>query len=266
MPKQESFVKFKGTMDDLTFYKRKGKYMVKKKGGVDRERILNDPKFERVRENMSEFAAASKVATTLRKSLNSLIKQLGGSTVQARLMRLFRKIINTGTGKAGQRDIILSPNKELFTEFQFNEDKRFDSIFTALYDAPTVDADRNVVSWTIPVFDVAHELEMPEGTTHYKFVLATVAVSDHSLNEGSGTYTPITEAAFLKRAVTYSDYLEADTPLAAPVPLSTDLGLTAPLPDTAISITVAGVFFYKEVNGEYLTLNSEQALQVIAVA
>ncbi|MCB0457643.1 MAG: hypothetical protein KDC91_07865, partial [Flavobacteriaceae bacterium] len=64
---QKSFIKMKGTMDDLTFYLRKGRFLVRKKGGVDRERILKDPNYARVRENMSEFTAASKVATTFRK-------------------------------------------------------------------------------------------------------------------------------------------------------------------------------------------------------
>lgn len=266
MPKQESFIKFKGTMDDLTFYRSKGKYMVRKKGGADRERIMTHPNFKRVRENMREFTAASKVATTFRKSLNSLIKQLGGTTVQARLMRLFRKILNTGSGKSGQRDITLMPNLGLFDAFQFNERKRFDSIFTALYDVPTVDANRSVTTWEVPVFDPEHELEMPSGTTHYRFVLATVVASDHSYNEASETYTPVTDASFLKRAVTYSDYLEAGMPIEAPLPMVTDLELDGPLPDTAITVTVAGVFFYKQVNEEYLSLQSEQALQVIGLA
>jgi hypothetical protein len=266
MPKQKSIVKIKGTMDDMTFYQSKGKHYVRKKGGVDRERILTDPQFARVRENMSEFAAAAKVATNLRKSLNSLIKQLGGSTVQARLMRIFRKMINSGAGASGQRDVQLMPNKLLFTDFQFNEDKNFDSIFSAFFDPPTIDENRSVVTWTLPVFDLENELSKPDGTTHYRFVLATVVLSDHALNEGSGTYTPVTDASFLKRAVAYSDYLSATEPLEAPLPLTTDLGLAEALPDTAVSITVAGVLFYKEVNGTYLSLKSEQALQVLLAA
>ena len=215
MPKQKSIVKIKGTMDDMTFYQSKGRHYVRMKGGVDKERILNDPQFARVRENMSEFAAAAKVAATFRKSLNTLIKQLGGTTVQARLMRIFRKIINTGAGDAGQRDIQLLPNKLLFSEFQFNEDKNFDSVFTAFVDPPTIDENRSVVTWTIPEFDVENELAMPSGTTHYRFVLATVVLSDHALNEGSGTYTPVTDASFLKRAVALYRlwFPEPDAPL-----------------------------------------------------
>tara|TARA_Y100000815_G_scaffold260792_1_gene272537 strand:+ start:760 stop:1560 length:801 start_codon:yes stop_codon:yes gene_type:complete len=266
MPKQKSIVKFKGTMDDMTFYKKKGKYYVRKKGGNDRERILNDPNFARVRENMSEFSAAAKVAAKFRKSIGTLVKQLGGTTVQARLTRIFRKMINSGAGKSGQRDIQLLPNKLLFSEFQFNEDKNFGSVFTAMVDPPTIDANRSVVSWEVPVFDLENELIMPSGTTHYRFVLATTVLSDHMFNEGSGTYVPTTDAAFVKRDVAYSEYLEATEPLAAAIPLSTDLGLAEALPDTAISLTVVGVLFYKEVNGTYLSLKSEQALELILAA
>ena len=250
----------------MNFYQRKGLHYVRKKGGVDRDRILNDPNFARVRENMNEFTAASIAATFLRKSLNSLVKQLGGTTVQARLMRIFRKIINKGGGQAGRRNIELLANKLLFTDFQFNEDKKFDSIFTAFTDPPTIDENRSVVTWTIPPFDLENELEMPSGTTHYRFVLATVSLSDYAYNEGTETYTAVTDPAFIKRAVAYSDYLDASTPLTAGIPLSTDLQLAEALPDTAISITVAGVLFYKQVNDTYLSLKSEQALQVVHVA
>ncbi len=266
MPKQKSVIKIKGTMDDMTFYKQKGKHYVRKKGGIDRERILTDPNFARVRENMSEFSAAAKVAAKLRKSIGSLVKQLGGTTVQARLTRIFRKMINTGDGKSGQRDIQLMPNKLLFSEFQFNEDKNFGSVFTAMVDPPTIDANRSVVSWEVPVFDLENDLIMPIGTTHYRFVLATTIVSDHEYNEGSETYVATTDPAFVKRAVSYSGYLDAKEELAAPIPLSTDLGFAEALPDTAVSITVVGVLFYKEVNGTYLSLKSEQALELILAA
>ena len=250
----------------MNFYQRKGGHYVRKKGAVDRDRILNDPRFARVRENMSEFTAASIPATFLRKSLNTLVKQLGGSTVQARLMRIFRKMINRGDGQAGKRTIEMQANKLLFTEFQFNEDKKFDSIFTAFVDPPVIDENRSVVTWTVPEFDLENELEMPSGTTHYRFVLATVVLSDYAYNEGTETYTPVTDPSFIKRSVAYTEYLDATAPLAAPVPLSTDLDLPEALPDTAVSITVAGVLFYKQVNDTYLSLKSEQALQIVHVA
>jgi len=266
MPKQKSIVKFKGSMDDMTFYKRKGKHLVKTKGGIDRERILNDPQFARTRENMSEFSAAAKVAAKLRGSIASLVKQLGGTTVQGRLTRVIRKIINLGAGEAGKRTIELLPNKLLFSEFQFNEEKNFSTIFTAFTDPPTIDANRSLVNWEIPVFDLETELAMPKGTTHYRFVMATTVLSDHSYNEGSLTYTANTDASFIKRAVAYTDYLDAKVALTEAIPMTNDLGLTEALPDTAIAITVVGVLFYKEVNGTYLTMKSEQALEVLNVA
>ena len=96
--------------------------------------------------------------------------------------------------------------------------------------------------------------------------MATTVLSDHEYNEGSQTYIANTDASFIKRAVAYTDYLDAKVPLSDPIPMANDLGLTEALPDTAITITVVGVLFYKEVNGTYLAMKSEQALEVLHVA
>ena len=46
-----------GTMEDLTFYKGTDGYLVRTRGGVSRNRILNDPAFARTRENGMEFGS-----------------------------------------------------------------------------------------------------------------------------------------------------------------------------------------------------------------
>jgi hypothetical protein len=51
MARQKSFLKIEGTLDELTFYKSDGNYLVKTKGGISGDRIANDPAFQRTREN-----------------------------------------------------------------------------------------------------------------------------------------------------------------------------------------------------------------------
>ena len=59
MAKLKGIIKLEGTLDNLTFYKAKEGYLVKTKGGVSKERIQNDPAFERTRENGSEFGSSA---------------------------------------------------------------------------------------------------------------------------------------------------------------------------------------------------------------
>ena len=89
MGKQKSFIKLEGTFDDLTFYERQGKQLVRKKGSLDKARILKAPNFKRTRENMQEFGGAARVSKLFRHTLNSLISEQGGSLAASRLTGLY---------------------------------------------------------------------------------------------------------------------------------------------------------------------------------
>ncbi len=63
MAKVNSIIKIEGTVEDLTFYKKDGVNFVRRKGGVSKERIGNDPNFirtERIIPNSDTVAAAGK--------------------------------------------------------------------------------------------------------------------------------------------------------------------------------------------------------------
>lgn len=267
MGTQKSFIKLEGTFDDLTFYERKGKQLVRKKGSLNKQRIENDPKFQRTRENMNEFTGAALVSMTLRKSLGSLIKRMGGTTTSARLTGIFRRMSSKGPGKRGRRSFILGANKPLFHGFEFNKERAFDSVFSALYDAPSIDANRSVVTWTVPAFEMETELKLPEGTTHYQFVLATTLLSDHVYDEEFQAYVPVAPELNGSRQVTLGELLPADVTLTEEAVLSTDLGLTEALPDTVVSLSVIGVLFFQETaDGEFYPLQGAQSLAIATIA
>ena len=60
MARQKGIIKLRGTVGDITFYKSKDGHLVRERGGVDGNRIANDPAFKRTRENGSEFGRAGK--------------------------------------------------------------------------------------------------------------------------------------------------------------------------------------------------------------
>ena len=51
MARQKGIIKLEGTIGDISFYKSKDGHLARTKGGVDAERIQNDPAFQRTREN-----------------------------------------------------------------------------------------------------------------------------------------------------------------------------------------------------------------------
>ncbi|MCB0388957.1 MAG: hypothetical protein KDD23_10015 [Winogradskyella sp.] len=51
--------------------------MVKKQSRISKKRIMSDPAFKRTRENMMEFAGASKAGKAFRDSFANMVKLMG---------------------------------------------------------------------------------------------------------------------------------------------------------------------------------------------
>ncbi|TAI92947.1 hypothetical protein DMA11_25320, partial [Marinilabiliaceae bacterium JC017] len=75
MARQKGVIKLEGRIGDLSFYKTGGEYMARSKGGVDGDRIKNDPAFARTRENGAEFGRAGKSGKLLRNALKGLVSK-----------------------------------------------------------------------------------------------------------------------------------------------------------------------------------------------
>jgi hypothetical protein len=86
MAKQKGIIKLKGTIGGITFYKsQEGGYLAREKGGVDANRIANDPAFQRTRENGAEFGRAGKAGKLLRTALRALLLNSTDSRMVGRL-------------------------------------------------------------------------------------------------------------------------------------------------------------------------------------
>lgn len=106
MARQSGIIKIERTVDDLTFLKRGGRYLVRRKGGVSRSRLLNEPTFARTCENSNEFAHAAKCATLLRRAAMPLIKKVYAPKLSNRLLSVFFKIKNLdSTSAPGARQV-----------------------------------------------------------------------------------------------------------------------------------------------------------------
>src|SRR6056297_2780323 len=95
MARQTGIIKLEGTIGDISFYKTKDGHLARTKGGVDGDRIQNDPAFQRTRENGQEFGRAGAACRLLRTSIRQYLKNAADSRVVSRLTREMLKVIKT---------------------------------------------------------------------------------------------------------------------------------------------------------------------------
>lgn len=173
MAKFDGIFDIQGTLKGMTFYKSKdGSTLIRTKGGVSKQRIMNDPNFARTRENGLEFAHNSKMGQLLRRSIRSLLQIAKDSRVSSRLTGQISKVKNLdGISARGERKFWIGlgdPNgKTLLQGFDFNLNAKFGSIFGAQY---VFDPATSTLSATD--FVSANDVAVPEGCTHFSIRVA----------------------------------------------------------------------------------------------
>jgi len=166
MAKLKGILKIKGTLDDLTFYKSGKDYLVRTKGGVDGDRIANDPTFQRTRENGSEFGRSATAGKLLRTAVRNLMTNAKDRLVTSRLTKVMTQIKNLDTTSIrGERSagvgIMEDAGKGFLKGFNFNIKAILSSIFFAQYALNTEDGEVTITGLN-PINDVV----APGGATH----------------------------------------------------------------------------------------------------
>jgi hypothetical protein len=176
MARQKGVLKFQGQMGGVSFYKTsQDGYLAREKGGVDAERIKNDPAFERTRENGAEFGRAGAAGKLLRTSLRALIINSADGRMASRLTREMVKVIQADlTNTRGQRNVI-DGEAELLQGFEFNENGKLNRTFFAPFNS-AIDRVTGDLSVNIPGFIPGNMIASPQGATHVKLIAAGVEV------------------------------------------------------------------------------------------
>ncbi|HMJ46659.1 MAG TPA: hypothetical protein VK498_04985, partial [Ferruginibacter sp.] len=107
MAKQNGILKIKGTVEDLTFLDTKDGHQVRKKRrAVSKETIATDPRYARLRENMSEFNRAANAAKLFRSAVQDVLVDSTDKKVQTRLGKaMMAVVISDPVSKRGMRNI-----------------------------------------------------------------------------------------------------------------------------------------------------------------
>lgn len=176
MAKVNGIVKIEGTVEDLTFYKKDGKNYVRRKGGISKERIANDPNFVRTRENNTEFGHSGSSGKVLRKALGSMVFKAKDSKLSSRLVQVMSVLKNMdAVSVRGQRRVSIglstSDGKQALRGFDFNANANLNGVLFAPY---TLDTTTGIVKLTN--FIPAEQVLFPQGATHVSFQNAVLAL------------------------------------------------------------------------------------------
>ena len=90
-------------------------------------------------------------------------------------------------------------------------------------------------------------------------------LSDYTYDVQDGGYVPVEREVARKKAIAYSEALPIGGMLGSDLTLSTDLGLTEALPETAALVNLIGVQFSSKWMGSCVPCGRAQALQVVNV-
>jgi hypothetical protein len=237
MARQKGIIKLKGTIGDITFYKTQDGHLAREKGGIDANRIKNDPAFQRTRENGSEFGRAGQAGKLLRTALRPLLLKSADGRMVSRLTQAMVKVIQADlVSDRGLRNVI-DGEAELLFGFEFNiRGKLGTSLFAPFVGA--IDRVTGDITVDLASFVPSNMIAAPSGTTHYKIISAGAEVDF----EAETFVVSTSETAILPWDATAT---AAINQVNAVTPAS-----TKPL------FLALGVEFYQEINGQMYPLKN----------
>ena len=237
MVRQTGIIKLKGTIGDISFYKSGDGHLARTKGGVDGNRIANDPAFQRTRENGSEFGRAGKGGKLIRNAIRVLLQNAKDKRVVSRLTKTLVAITKTDTVNERGLRTIQDGDMTTLNGFEFNLNGKLGS---TLFTPFTTDIDRVTgdVDLSLAPFAPKVRIAAPGGTTHFKVVMGA---SELDFANETSTFES-TETVILP-------YNEQNT---AAIDLTVTLTENSVLP----ILQVIGIEFYQEVNGQMYSLKN----------
>lgn len=248
MARQKGIIKLTGKIGDLSFYKSQDGYLAREKGGVEADRIKNDPAFARTRENGQEFGMAAKSGKLMRDAVRPLMMKASDGRVASRLTKIMSDIRKLDTNSArGQRTVANAianqQAKDRLKDFNFNKRSILKAV---LYRPYTVDPATGVI--TIPDLVPVNHLAAPVGSTHVALTGAWGKI-DFS-GEAFELELSNTENLVIDNANTSVTLTPANQPQG-----------------NGIDVFMLMVEFFQEVNGNQYSLNDGQfnALSIVDV-
>ncbi|PRZ28185.1 hypothetical protein [Flavobacterium granuli] len=165
MGKLEGIVRFTGSFDGLSFYKLRGKIVVRKTGGFKGDAIKTQANYVRTRENASQFGYCSRAGKALRMALFPFVRKIREPYMHNYVVSLLIQIVNFDTlSLRGCKTLTLGlasdEGRSLLNGFDFNKELSFKKVFPVAYTVSLAEG-----KFVVPVFKMG-SLSFPVGATH----------------------------------------------------------------------------------------------------
>lgn len=263
MSKQTGLIRLDGKIGGISFYKLGGEDLARIANGPSRERILKDANFQRTRENNVEFGGSANLAKALRLAFANILPTMADGRLTSRLVKLFKEINLGSSGVRGQRSFLISTNRPILVNFEFNNGTALGSVMNAPYTfSHTVDRTAGTID--LAAFIPLNYLNAPAGATHFKLITAIGVLSDYAFDPATGHYEPLSPEFNLSNAQASSAVLPLNTATAA-LSLTATLAGSPTLTGDHNVIQTLGVEFYQRVDGVDYLFAQGNAMKVINI-
>ncbi|WP_026954985.1 hypothetical protein [Algoriphagus vanfongensis] len=184
MAKQASIITLKGRVGRLSFYKTKDGYLAREKGGVEKSRIMNDPRFARTRENMQEFTDNANSSKLVKDALRPVISKVSDPRLGLRLNQQMMKVLKSDALSVRGERKVKNGNWDLLGGMELNI--RASLSRTLLFDIRALDSP---ASWEvqIPTLLPSDEIAYPTGAEGFRIIATGVG-----LDFDAGTRSTVT--------------------------------------------------------------------------
>ena len=260
MATYSGIVDLKGTIGNLSFYKRKGVKCVRRPGGFTKEQLQTDPRLRRVREHNSEFGAQSRASKSLRTALAPL-KTFWDGNFHNRLMRIGARVTALTEGVHGQRSLAFSRIKPILENLQLNSTRTLESCLAMLIKSVPSDT-RNSSTLQLDI-DIPVAVTAPKGSTHFRLVHALGVISDIEYEPALEGFIPVAYNVDRMGAFSHSDYISLKQEHAS-ITFETKLDI-AKMPDNATVVEVVGIDFYQALASVYEPFRQARSAMVVGV-
>lgn len=262
-----------GSLDGLVFYQRKdvNGTIVRTKCPYRAEMVKSDDRFVRTREHHSEFRGVSLMGKAIRDGLGSLYNLCRVGYVPAAVMGKLFPLLKSDPGVRGERSLRVSRDRGLFAGFELNRTIDFGTLFSGSFSvAPlgsgplnrgAVPGDFSGGRLVVDPFDPQVALVAPTFSTHVKFGLVALCISDYHFVDGLG-YVPV-EVGWDGLAVSaWSQSLSLGSPLSSALTVDAAFPNLGPLPDSVTLLLSVGVVFERIAGGRAFLFPKANAGQI----
>lgn len=243
MARQKGILNFEGTIGEIIFYKRNGKFYARRKGSPSKDKLKNGKEFENSRRVSAEFGHASKIASKIYRSCIGILNPGKHDGLHGKLTANLNKIIQSdpiseyGKRKLGFGDLTMLEK----TDFEKT------SLRSVVDKMPSVILSINQLQINFTELGPIKRKSLPNTATHYRLDLLWCRINETNYNT---TFRKSETAPLL-----------IDQPLSLNGLIQMDLG--EPLEGDDVLCAILGIAFLQEINGKLHELTENRAVAIL---